>query len=159
MLLSNTNVCILEVPDMKRGRSTPRTAARTVDEVYLQPWFASNEIAWAIRRIVPQHVFHKMRYYFEDWGCLVCGTRNRCYESNGMCGPCARRIWKRLFASLERRSVKLPERSHRGVPSGEQRVQCAMTLLSDLASGDWSPNRMKLRRMTWSNQVPSLSRH
>lgn len=138
----------------KRRRSTPRAAARAVDEIYLQPWFASNDVASAIRRIVPEHVFHKMRYYFEDWGCLVCGTKNRAYESNGMCTKCAKRTWKRLFASLERRGVRLPERSRKAVPSGELRVQCAKTLLSDLARGDWSPNRMKLHRMAWSNQVP-----
>jgi hypothetical protein len=147
MLLHNTSVCIREVPDMKRRRSASDPAARAVDDVYLQPWFASNEIASAIRRIVPKHVFHRMRYYFEDWGCLVCGTKNRSYESNGMCGKCAQRTWKRVFSSLQRRSVRLPEPSHVSAPNGEQRVRSAKTLLSDLACAAWTPNRMKVRRI------------
>ena len=129
----------------RRGR------ANGLHEISLQPWFLNNECAAAIRRIVPPALLHKMRYYFEDWGCLICKSKNRPHASNGMCGQCATRIQKRLFWCLQRRGiVASPERDRSDIPNGEERVRSATTLLSDLARGEWTPKRMKLRRINWS---------
>ncbi len=98
-----------------------------------------------------QDVFHKMRYYFEDWGCLICKSKKRPHVSNGMCGQCAARIQKRLFWCLQRRGISSPERDTPDIPNGEDRVRSATTLLSDLARGEWTPKRMKLRRIKWSD--------
>jgi hypothetical protein len=128
-----------------------RQAEGSMNEMFLQPWFSNNECAAAIRRVVPPTLFHKMRYYFEDWGCLICKSKERPHVSNGMCGQCAARIQKRLFWCLQRRGISSPERDTPDIPNGEDRVRSATTLLSDLARGEWTPKRMKLRRIKWSD--------
>ncbi len=127
-------------------------AGGSLNEISLQPWFLNKECTAAIRRIVPRALLHKMRYYFEDWGCLICKSKDRPHASNGMCGQCAARIKKRLFWCLQRRGiVTSPERDTSDIPNGEERVRSATTLLSDLARGEWTPKRMKLRRIKWSD--------
>jgi hypothetical protein len=128
-----------------------RNQPRLQDEVLLQPWFLSKDIATAVRRIIPHLFLNKMRYYFEDWGCLVCGSKRRVYLSNGMCSPCVTRIRKRLCSCLERRSLTPSEGPKSDLMSGEERVRSARTLLRDLARGGWSPTRMKLRKITWAD--------
>jgi len=126
-----------------------RKQPQLVDEIFLQPWFLSQDIAAAVRRIIPDLFLKKMRYYFEDWGCLVCGSKRRVHLSNGMCSPCVIRIRKRLCFCLERRSLT-PLKGPKSDPmSSDERVRSARTLLRDLARGGWSPNRMKFRKITW----------
>lgn len=119
------------------------------DDIFLQPWFVSKEIASAICHLIPDTFLSKMRFYFEDWGCLVCGKKNGTYMSNGMCSRCVNRIRQRLLSSLERRGVKTSERSVTEETTGEERVRSARTLLRDLVRREWHPNRMKFRRISW----------
>ncbi len=128
-----------------------RKQPHLLDEVFLQPWFLSQDIACAVRKIIPDLFLNKMRYYFEDWGCLVCGSKRRLYLSNGMCSPCVTRTRKRLFLCLERRGLTPSERLNSDLMSGEERVRSARTLLRDLARGGWSPNRLKLRKINWTD--------
>ena len=57
----------------------------TKDAIFLQPWFLPVEVYRAIRRVLPYIHLFKMRYYFEDYGCLKCGKKNALYQSNGFC--------------------------------------------------------------------------
>jgi hypothetical protein len=127
-----------------RKDSRRRSHSCAVEEVFLQPWFLDHKAATAVRRIVPDRFVKKMRFYFEDWGCLVCESKRRRYGSNGMCHLCIVRTRKRLFGSLQKRGIK-----HRVEPTKlmeeVQRVRSARMLLSDLVSGGWSPNRLRLR--------------
>jgi hypothetical protein len=134
---------------LRQGSGKHRRQSLLVDEIFLQPWFLSQDTACAIRRIIPDLFLNKMRYYFEDWGCLVCGSKRRIYMSNGMCKQCVTRIRKRLFSSLERRRMTASEGPASDLVSGEERVRSARILLCDLARGGWSPNRMKLRKIKW----------
>ena len=128
-----------------------RTQHLLLDDIFLQPWFLSKDIAFAVRHLIPDTFLNKMRFYFEDWGCLICGSKNRPYLSNGMCGKCVNRIQKRLFWCLEKRRLTPSASPSTDVMNGEERVRSAGTLLSDLARGAWSPNRMKLRQIKWGD--------
>ncbi len=145
-------------------RSPRKARSRSTDEVFLQPWFLDPEHAAAIRSVVPDHFVHKMRFYFEDWGCLVCGSRKRRYGSNGMCHICITRILKRLVGSMKRRRIcvesRLPSAST-ALMSEIARVRSAKMLLGDIVSGKWVPNRLRLSssvRRTRSKNSPGLAR-
>lgn len=82
-------------------RSTKSHAA-LVEKILLQPWFLPKKVAVAIHAIVPVDYRRKMRYLFEDFGCLVCASESG-YYSNGMCMKCFKRTRKRILSSLRRR--------------------------------------------------------
>src|SRR5580658_2818299 len=60
--------------------SNRRCSRQLLDEIFVQPWFVDRRTAAAIRHLIPDHVFRKMRLYFDDWGCLVCRSRRRTTE-------------------------------------------------------------------------------
>lgn len=129
-----------------RKNSQRRSSSCSVDEVFLQPWFLDHRAAVAVRRLVPDLFLRRMRFYFEDWGCLLCGSKRRHYGSNGMCHLCIVRVRKRLFGCLQKRGMKHKARSQSTRLADEvERVRSARMLLSDLVAGGWSPNRLRLR--------------
>jgi hypothetical protein len=74
-----------------------------------EPFFQSKAIENEIRKrqTVPQQ--RKWHYYFEEWGCLVCESKDRMHKSLGMCTTCFGRIKQRLAASLRRAEAERPE--------------------------------------------------
>lgn len=81
------------------SKSTPSSPA---DDVLLQPWFLPKRIADAIRGIVSPAYHARLRYYFEDYGCMICKCET-IYHSNGMCAPCFKKVLNRLKKSVRRR--------------------------------------------------------
>jgi hypothetical protein len=73
------------------------------DEVILQPWFMPKPVALQIRRILPSVHLAKMRYYFEDYGCIRCEKKTALYASNGFCENCATLVRSRIVNCLKRR--------------------------------------------------------
>jgi hypothetical protein len=73
------------------------------DEIFLQPWYLPRKTFLAIRELLPSAQLLKMRYYFEDYGCLKCGKPGVVYGSNGMCTRCAIVVRGRVVLSLKRR--------------------------------------------------------
>ena len=69
----------------------------------LQPFFGSKEVSYEIKRRQTVLEQNKFTYYFEDWGCMVCGSRKAAHGGCGMCGSCYRRVAERLRASLRKR--------------------------------------------------------
>jgi hypothetical protein len=75
------------------------------DKVLLQPWFLPKRVAFAIHGMVPRDFWNKMRHFYEDYGCMICGcTDETKYHSNGMCRLCGSKIRNQLAASVRRRS-------------------------------------------------------
>ena len=88
---------------MKR-HETPRSLGIPIsDEVFLQPWFVPKNVYSAIRRLLPSVHLSKMRYYFDDYGCLRCGQRNGMYGSNGLCERCTCLVRFRVVQALRKR--------------------------------------------------------
>lgn len=78
--------------------------ALTADaDLMLQPWFLPNEISLAVRELIPAFHIRKMRYYFEDYGCIRCHRKNVLYGNNGFCDACQQNITYRLMRSLRKR--------------------------------------------------------
>jgi hypothetical protein len=100
-----------------------------LDEIFLQPWFLPQSTAFAIRRILPPEHRHRMRFYFDDYGCLKCGKANVPYGSNGLCKLCMQQVKLRLFFAIKRRwTAASPE----NLPRTFKRIADAQRLLKDL---------------------------
>jgi hypothetical protein len=74
-----------------------------------EPFFQPKAIAAAIRKLetVPQQ--RKWQHYFEEWGCLICGNKERGHFTLGMCTPCYHRTSQRLARILRRAAEDRPE--------------------------------------------------
>jgi len=103
-----------------------------LSDIFLQPWFLPLHTAVAVRKLLPAEHHHKMRHYFDDYGCLKCGKTNVRYGSNAMCKPCAQRVKLKMFWTMKRRWVNRPPAA---TPSRTfRRAAEARRLLADLKS-------------------------
>jgi hypothetical protein len=100
-----------------------------LDDVFLQPWFLSLEIANAVRNLIPASHHHKMRAYFEDYGCMKCGKSGVRYGSNGMCKSCVQSVKLKILFAVKRRWNPA---EHETSPRTFNRVAQARALLADL---------------------------
>ena len=89
-------------PSRIRGKHGLKSHRALVQELLLQPWFLPTKTARAIHSLVPVDFHNKMRYVFEDYGCLICGIETG-YHSNGMCQKCHSRTCGKILLSLRRR--------------------------------------------------------
>jgi hypothetical protein len=80
---------------------------RIGDTVIFRPWFLPQRIGFAIHSLVPPFLGDKMRYFFDDYGSMICGTGTG-YHSNGMCRICYGRIRKKVMLGVRRRSTPHP---------------------------------------------------
>ena len=100
-----------------------------LDDIFLQPWFLPQKTAFAIKRILPPEHRHKMRFYFDDYGCLKCGKTNVQYGSNALCKLCMQQVKLRLFFAIKRRwTAASPD----NLPRTFKRMADAQRLLKDL---------------------------
>src|SRR5216683_6733368 len=83
------------------------------DELFLQPWFLPKPTYLALRKLLPSSQLVKMRYYFEDYGCLKCESRTALYASNGLCKACSIAVRGRVALSLRRRFRNVGTKSDR----------------------------------------------
>ena len=76
-----------------------------------EPFFQAKAITHAIRKLetIPQQ--RKWHYYFEEWGCLICGSRKPGHRSLGMCSNCHHRTTIRLQRILRHASEDRPEQA------------------------------------------------
>jgi hypothetical protein len=89
------------MPELKKKNRKYSTEAD--EDLALQPWFLPRSVAWQVRKILPSVHLAKMRYYFEDHGCMRCARKNVLYASNGFCENCSVIIRSRLKNCLKRR--------------------------------------------------------
>jgi hypothetical protein len=77
------------------------TAMIGADETGIfEPWFQRQSIATEIKKLqtVPQQ--RKWYNYFNEWGCLICQSKDGRYAAEGMCNACYQRIKQRLQTIL-----------------------------------------------------------
>ena len=84
------------------GRASKMSHSFVVDQVLLEPWFLPRRVALAIRGIATPVFQKKLRYFFEDYGCMICKKETN-YHSNGMCRRCRKDIRKKLAKCVKRR--------------------------------------------------------
>lgn len=109
-----------------------------LDDIFLQPWFLSRDMAFAVRRILPPEHRHKMKFYFEDYGCLRCLKTDVTYGSNALCKLCMQEVKLKMFFAIKRRwTAASPDNS----PRTFKRMADAQRMLGDLLA--LCPNRPK----------------
>lgn len=86
----------------KSGGVGPKHKRLTSDELLLQPWFMSKRVQLAIRSLVPPSYQKRMRDFFDDYGCMICGDDTK-YAANGMCLRCNHNVRYMLVSSARRR--------------------------------------------------------
>lgn len=69
-----------------------------------QPFFQPRHIAKEIKRRQTVQEQHKFSYAYNDWGCLVCGTKDRPYQFLWICKSCYSVAHQRLLASMRKHS-------------------------------------------------------
>lgn len=119
----------------RKRRRPDGNPAEAISDALLQPWFLSMETAKAVLRLIPRVYFSRMRWFFEDYGCLRCGKRNVAYGSNCLCFRCRLRVAYRMRRSMQRRLAHARVPTHQlREPSYINRAKLAERLLSDLAA-------------------------
>jgi hypothetical protein len=99
-------------------------------EAALQPWFLPKPLAWKIRSMLPHEYRRKMRYYFDDFGCIKCGRKTARYGFNGFCRVCCELVMHRMAFAFGRRQKVGVKREYS--KQQLQRVALARELLRDL---------------------------
>jgi hypothetical protein len=89
--------------DARPSKSKRRSGRAGAEDIFLQPWYMPKPVSLQMRKILPSIHLAKMRYYFDDHGCLRCERRNILYGSNGMCENCSVIVRGRLANCLEKR--------------------------------------------------------
>lgn len=94
-----------ELPKTKRRSARQRSGAGPAaqQDILLQPWFLSQSISSAVRRLIPHQFEARMHWYFDDYGCIRCGRKNVLYSANGLCTDCRALVKRRLVQSIRRR--------------------------------------------------------
>jgi len=72
-------------------------------EAAMQPWFLPKPLCWKINSMIPHEYRRKMRYYFDDFGCLRCGRKTASYGFNGFCRVCCGLVVNRMAFAFGRR--------------------------------------------------------
>lgn len=125
----------------KKLEKSSHMAAQLSDDVLFQPWFLSKLASKAILRLIPPDYIARMRWYFDDYGCIYCKRTKKkvLYQANGFCIECGTMIRRRLVQTVRRRGKKLPLQTSRSASSYFDRVQAAEDLLADSV-----PNKPRL---------------
>ena len=116
-----------------------RSVMADADKVLFEPWFLPPRVSFGILAIVPPAFRNKMRYFFDDYGCMVC-KKGAKHHSNGMCRPCRQIIQHKLLKSIKRRSR----------PRANQRLDLELFRQEKLAKtllGRFAPARDRKRRV------------
>jgi hypothetical protein len=132
---------------MNKSRTPKKRSDRfTADELVFQPWFLPRHSRLAINSIIPPGYRNKMRAYFDDYGCMICGGMDLIYDANAMCIRCHKTVRRRLWMSVKRRMQSHPE----------DRADLFMIRRAKLAKkilGRFSPN-WRARSLRQRSEIP-----
>jgi hypothetical protein len=108
---------------------------RTSGDVLFQPWFLSKAVAQAILRLIPLEYIARMRWYFEDYGCIRCKRKKNkvMYGASGFCVDCGPKVRRCLVQSMKRRgNISTRPELAESQQWHFNRAQAAENLLADL---------------------------
>jgi hypothetical protein len=72
--------------------------------IAFEPYMRDMAVSNQIKRLQDVHWQNKFRYYFEDYGCSRCHTKDSPHASLGMCSKCLHHEIARITASVKRRA-------------------------------------------------------
>jgi hypothetical protein len=104
------NQAIVQAEALRSAQSAPVDAEIMADprSLLLEPFMQSKQVQIEITKLMDVVQQKKFRYYFEDWGCLVCGQKDAGHRSVGMCSTCLGRVTNRMAVSLRRAYAERP---------------------------------------------------
>jgi hypothetical protein len=142
----------LSKPKLKSLTAGKRGDRFGLDDVPLQPWFLPKKTAYAILRLLPTGYRQRMRKFYDDYGCLICGEQSNPYKSNGMCEVCAQTVRLKLKRSANRHFKK--SNQGRFAIGLVRRANKARKLLSDISRGCSAPSeRNQVNTAQFKNPV------
>ena len=100
-------------PQVKRTLSHEESLQQLLDDqVFLLPWYLPKDVYLVVRRVLPNIHISKMRFYFDDYGCMRCERKDVLYRTNGLCERCNVIVRWRLTQCLKKRlgAVGIPTR-------------------------------------------------
>jgi hypothetical protein len=122
-------------PSLRR-RAAASFEKHVISNALLQPWFLNMDNAKAIQRLIPRKYFSRMRWFFDDYGCLRCKRKRILYSGNGLCTLCRHIVIRQLGYSMKRRLKNFrepePPNPKTWYPA---RAEAAENLLADLTCG------------------------
>jgi hypothetical protein len=123
-----------KISRMIRRSPTPSTK-RLISDAFLEPWFLDLETARSVQRIIPPKYSRRMRWFFDDFGCIRCKGKESGYGGNGFCVNCRYTIVSGIVRSIRKRSKSLNEKTPPAFSrSSLRRIEVAERLLGDLAA-------------------------
>lgn len=136
----------------KRNAKAKNQMSCGQDESLLLPLFLSRRAAQAVRGYIPRNYRKRMKFYYQDYGCLRCGLKDDPRQKNGLCLRCSDLIRERLKRSFFRHTRCKPSRYGREI-TGD--AQAAIDLLKNLAHQK-DPGLTKRTAKTTTHQNPAL---
>lgn len=109
-----------------------------------QPWFLPKVVSKKILSLIPPGYRKRLRFYFDDYGCLMCDRKDIPFRALGFCENCHSLITRRMYRSMKRHRSEL--RSTRSSPRIRwyiDQVTRAQELLADFVP---HKNRPRNRR-------------
>ena len=116
----------------KAVQSSQDPSASALEVAMLQPWFVPKQTWKEVLRLLPSNWQRKMRYCFDDYGCLRCDRKNVQHHSCGMCVECFTRITRRLKFTISRHFKELGGEAKSSL---ESEFQKRAALAKDLLKG------------------------
>ncbi len=69
----------------------------------MQPWFLPKPLCWKVSNMLPHSYGLKIRYYFDDFGCIRCGQKTAACGFNRFCKVCPELVVNRIAFAVGRR--------------------------------------------------------
>jgi hypothetical protein len=147
------------VRSRKAGRPRQNPGRSELHVAIMQPWFLPRQTWKQVLRLLPPAWKRKMRYCFDDYGCIRCDKKDVQHGGCGMCRDCFARVTRRLKSTLRRHSKEIlgPEKSSYAVEF-QRRAKLAQRLLKGMSvSAPISPEPGPQRRLGHQNPARQLS--
>jgi hypothetical protein len=137
---------------LKKSISKKNRRRSDMEMQFLLPCLLTKRAYLAMRSIVPRDFQRRMRYYYDDHGCLRCGFHRGPHKANGFCLRCCSLVTTRLKRCHDRRKNRKQSRYAQDLLSkGHQ----AKALLKDLLQWKGSDPTV-IRTKTLISKNPAL---
>lgn len=144
------------------GRSRRNPGSSELDMAMLQPWFIPRETWKEVLRLLRAGWKRKMRYCFDDYGCIRCDRNNVQHRGCGMCDECFGRITRRLKFTVRRHFRELVG-AEKSSYAGEFQKRAALAekllkgMLADSPISQRRASQKKLGRQNPARQLSGMS--
>lgn len=127
----------------------------------LQPWLLPKHVACEVARVIPFGYRKRLRFFFNDFGCIRCRRRTVRYGGSGFCENCSSRVSTLLRLSMKRHQKEIQADTMAPLRPTIQRyierVDRAEELLADFRPRTKRPNSKKKKSHHLGRRTNSMS--